>query len=534
MEFICSTCSVDNVRMIFGNGTMGYLGKRDNQYTWTGDLKTFSDAAELSHKCYNYAKNWTYIYYRVRETQWDEEPFFHKIHDPSNSADYLAIDPPTSPRFAFRNQLAVHCHNDRVVTALVTTSALIRGQVEWLNQMNSRTKGKSDIFVYFKRSNSDGESDEEVMVFSTPGNDNVSRIYLDNTQFHIIGLTEGDIADTNVTSFSNKLFFAGFSAFDIVSVRSPDAADILDSIEILPNRDFAIRFSSLPADRSALYPAAVTINKFTCGNVRWIGDELYALALPTLDKNFDLVVEFYAFPHVPKISKTVSLKRPSILSVVPNVTDIAPFTTLQFAVLYMGSTEFNDMIILIGNQRCEVQTAGVVPDFFGVTTFNCTVPFDTTGRKAIDVTSVGRKLATNFTLTYRQLSQNVTIAIDEGQETPIVLNCSAYANIFNDFEYRILETPLIPVGQLLFENKTELPFGKHIDVGDSLGRLRFRSLSHGRVSFQYYCADNATSFSPILATVVINIRPVIKCQNSVFTTGVFLLDERNTTLFKLE
>ncbi|KAI9137449.1 hypothetical protein BKA69DRAFT_895855 [Paraphysoderma sedebokerense] len=195
----------------------------------------------------------------------------------------------------------------------------------------------------------------------------------------------------------------------------------------------------------------------------------------------------------------------------------------------MGQTEFNDMAILIGNQRCEVQTAGVVPDFFGVTTFNCTVPFDTTGRKPIDVTSVGRKVANNFTLMYRQLPQNVSITIDEGQETPIVLNCSAYANIFNSFQYRIFEAPYFSIGRLLFENKTELPIGNHINVEDNLGRLRFRSTSHGRVEFNYYCAYNGTFFSPILGTVVIDVRPVINCRNTVSTTGNFLLDQRMPT-----
>ncbi|KAI9137446.1 hypothetical protein BKA69DRAFT_895761 [Paraphysoderma sedebokerense] len=394
--------------------------------------------------------------------------------------------------------MALHCHNDKVITALVTTTSLIRGESEWINQMNSRTKGKSDIFLYTKRFS----ALEEIIVLSTPGNDNVSRIYFDDTQLHIVGLTEGEIMNPNASFLSNKLFFAGFPALNIISARSPEAAEMSGPLEILPDRDFAIQFSSLPVNRGAMSPVIVKINDVPCGNVRWMGEEIYALAPPGLSIDFSLSVEFNSYPYQPKVVKTVSLKRPSIINVVPNVTDFAPFTTVQFTVSYMGQTEFNDMAILIGNQRCEVQTAGVVPDFF---------------------------VANNFTLMYRQLPQNVSITIDEGQETPIVLNCSAYANIFNSFQYRIFEAPYFSIGRLLFENKTELPIGNHINVEDNLGRLRFRSTSHGRVEFNYYCAYNGTFFSPILGTVVIDVRPVINCRNTVSTTGNFLLDQRMPT-----
>ncbi|KAI9138594.1 hypothetical protein BKA69DRAFT_764800 [Paraphysoderma sedebokerense] len=131
------------------------------------------------------------------------------------------------------------------------------------------------------------------------------------------------------------------------------------------------------------------------------------------------------------------------------------------------------------------------------------------------------------------MPQNISITIDEGQETPILLNCSAYATIFNDIEYRVLETPISSYGRLYFENKTDFPSGSNIDVGDTLGRLRFRSTSHGRVNFQYYCPERNLTFTPLLGSVVINIRPVVRCQNTVITTGAFSLDDRSTKISNL-
>lgn len=84
MEFECSTCSVNNVRMVLGNGTMGYLTGSSSLYSWSADLIYFSDTARLSHKCYNHGKNWTYVYYLL-DVPSDEAPSYARIHDPASS-----------------------------------------------------------------------------------------------------------------------------------------------------------------------------------------------------------------------------------------------------------------------------------------------------------------------------------------------------------------------------------------------------------------------------------------------------------------
>ncbi|KAI9135983.1 hypothetical protein BKA69DRAFT_1107127 [Paraphysoderma sedebokerense] len=504
---------------------MRSLKRNGNQYTWSSPLSTTFPAyvnPELSHKCY--AQDRTYQMFIAPRSGWNGG--FQRIIDtiPGRDSEYLSG--PDIPPLASPYQMDIHCHGNLVYTARTTTSISIEQETEWLGRMKSHGKGKTDIFIYGGFVG-DLFSEQRVLVLSTPGNDNVSRIYVDDNQFHIIGFTEGDIADNTITSLSDKLFFAGFSSFDIVSVFSTDAMAISYPFEIVPESDFVIRFSSIPTNRSATFAATITINAIPCTNVRWIGDALYAVSPPIINGNIS--VEFNQYSHIPRLSRMISSRRPSIVNMSPEVTDIAPFTTVRFTVLYMGLSELSGSTIFVGNQRCEIQIDGVVPDFFNGTVFNCSVPFESIGTKPVNFTTVDRTVFSNFTVTYRHIPQNISITIDEGQETPIILNCSAFSTLFNRFDYRVLKTPPNSYGLLLFENKTEFPNGSNVDVGDTLGRMRFRSTSHGRVDFRYYCLDGNSPATPLFGTVVVDIRPVIRCLNTVPTTGTFSLDDRSAT-----
>ncbi|KAI9135986.1 hypothetical protein BKA69DRAFT_267914 [Paraphysoderma sedebokerense] len=446
---------------------MRYLGRSGTQYLWSSPISPFSagySSPELSHKCYLQYE--TLQVFLAPRSRWNGG--FQSISDTTPYIDYEYLSGPDMPALVSPYQLDIHCHGGLAYTARVTTSALINQEPDWSGQMSSHTKGKTEIFIYGGTATNDFV-ERRVLVLSTPGNDNVSRIYVDDNQFHIIGFTEGDIADTTVTSFSDKLFFAGLIPFDIASVQSPDAEDNSYPFEILPGRNFVIRFSSLPT--APMSVPNVRLQGVSCTNVRWIGDQLFALAPSVIGLNRNLFVEFESTPHIPRISKIISSRRPFIVNMVPNVTDIDPFTNLRFTVLYMGWAELNATTIFIGSQKCEIQVAGIVPNYFNGTEFNCTIPFESIETKFVNFTSVGRTVNHNFTLTYRQMPQNISITIDEGQETPIILNCSALTTVFNKFEYRVLETPPTDYGRLLFENKTTFPQGSNLDVGDSLGRM---------------------------------------------------------------
>ncbi|KAI9138578.1 hypothetical protein BKA69DRAFT_764173 [Paraphysoderma sedebokerense] len=179
-------------------------------------------------------------------------------------------------------QMDIYCHAGDSYSARIINSSIITSDSEWRGRMNAHSKGKSEIVIYAISTIDTDYLENKVLILSTAGNDNVSRIYVDDSQFHVVGYTEGDIADPTVTSFSNKLFFAGFSTFDIVSVYSPGAVGNSFPFEILPGRDLAIRFSSLPANRMATFVPVITIMDVPCTNVRWIGEELFALAPPVL------------------------------------------------------------------------------------------------------------------------------------------------------------------------------------------------------------------------------------------------------------
>ncbi|KAI9138581.1 hypothetical protein BKA69DRAFT_764208 [Paraphysoderma sedebokerense] len=84
IEFECSACSADIARLSFSNGTMRYLMRTVDTYSWSSLLSPIFPAyasPELSHKCYDYPRNTTFLFFRAPPTGGNEQANFQKIFD---------------------------------------------------------------------------------------------------------------------------------------------------------------------------------------------------------------------------------------------------------------------------------------------------------------------------------------------------------------------------------------------------------------------------------------------------------------------
>ncbi|KAI9138577.1 hypothetical protein BKA69DRAFT_764196 [Paraphysoderma sedebokerense] len=84
IEFECKLCSADNARLSFSDGTTRYLLRTGNTYSWSSPLSPLLQQyihPELSHKCYNYTRNTTFLLFRAPLNKGINEAMFQKISD---------------------------------------------------------------------------------------------------------------------------------------------------------------------------------------------------------------------------------------------------------------------------------------------------------------------------------------------------------------------------------------------------------------------------------------------------------------------